>query len=175
VDTDMTGFHQSEYEALRATIRERGTARIWVVLGGLAAWGSLAILTGVTNVHESVSFVPLLVLVAAYEINFFIHTGVERIGRYIQVFYEEPARASSGWETTAMKYGAKYPGGLDPLFTLVFYSAAALDFFTSFRGLWWSVVSLIAHAAFVYRVFSTKRLAATQRAADLERFHSLRN
>jgi hypothetical protein len=171
----MPDFHQSEYEALRATIRERGTARIWVVLTGVAAWGAIAILAGVTNVHQSVSFVPVLVLVAAYEINFFVHTGVERIGRYIQVFYEEPARASSGWETTTMNYGAKYPGGLDPLFTVVFYAAAALDFFTSVRGLWWSLLSLIAHAAFVYRVFSTTRLAATQRATDLERFRSLRN
>ena len=59
-----------------------------------------------------------------------MHTGVERIGRYIQVFYEERAGAA-GWETIAMSYGAKFPSGLDPLFSIVFAAATSLNFFTS--------------------------------------------
>ncbi len=51
--------------------------------------------------------VPLLILATTFELNFFVHTGVERIGRYIQVFFEE-ASGSIGWETTAMNYGAKF-------------------------------------------------------------------
>ena len=77
-----------------------------------------------------VTLVPFLVLVGTFEINFFIHTGVERIGRYIQVFYEERAGAI-GWETIAMKYGAKFPSGLDPLFSIIFAAAPSLNFFTS--------------------------------------------
>jgi hypothetical protein len=169
----VTDFRESEYQALRATIRERGTVRVCAVLAGLAIWGALAIFLRVTNLHGSVSFIPLLVLGATHEINFFIHTGVERIGRYIQVFYEEPTRAANGWETTAMSYGVRFPGGLDPLFTMLFYGAAVVDFLNSLAGPWWIAISAIVHGAFVYRVFSTRRLAASQRATDLERFRQL--
>ena len=34
----MTDRDLEEYKALRATIRQRGTARIWVFGAGLAAW-----------------------------------------------------------------------------------------------------------------------------------------
>ena len=90
------------------------------VLGGLDRAGapsSIALLMRRARRARS-RCVPLLVLAATFEINFFVHTGVERIGRYIQVFYEERAGAT-GWETTAMNYGAKFPAGLDPLFSIV--------------------------------------------------------
>ena len=70
--------------------------------------GRLAIALLIAELEGGVTLVPFVVLAGTFEINFFIHTGVERIGRYIQVFYEE-ARGRSGWETTAMSYGAKFP------------------------------------------------------------------
>ena len=78
------------------------------VLVGLVAWGALAIALLIAELEGGVTLVPFLVLAGTFEINFFIHTGVERIGRYLQVFYEERAGAI-GWETTAMSYGAKFP------------------------------------------------------------------
>ena len=99
------------------------------VLVGLVAWGALAIALLIADLRGSVTLVPFLVLVGTFEINFFIHTGVERIGRYIQVFYEERAGAV-GWETIAMNYGAKFPSGLDPLFSIIFAAATSLNFFT---------------------------------------------
>jgi hypothetical protein len=166
-------FRHSEYDALRATIRERGTAQLWAVLAGLAVWAALALWLRVADLQGGVSFVPLLMLTATYEINLFIHTGVERIGRYVQVFYEQPTRASTGWETTAMSYGARYRGGIDPLFTTIFYGATVIDFSSLLEEAWWTAISAIAHVAVLYRIFSSARLAASQRATDLERFRNL--
>ena len=36
---------QEEYRALRATIRERGTARVWVFIAGIVAWGAITVAT----------------------------------------------------------------------------------------------------------------------------------
>ncbi len=80
---------------------------------------ALVVALRAAQLSGAIALLPLLVLAATFEINFFVHTGVERIGRYLQVFYEERA-GTTGWETTAMTYGAKYPSGLDPLFSALF-------------------------------------------------------
>jgi hypothetical protein len=166
-----------EYEVLRATIRERGTARLVAVILGLAAWAALAMALRLIDQSGAITFVPLVLLVATFEVNFFIHIGVERIGRYLQVFYEERA-GSTGWETTAMNFGAKFPGrGLDPLFSVVFFSAGALNFFnalaTSELRSGWTLISLATHLAFTYRIVRARRISGTQRAIELEAFRSL--
>ena len=168
---------QAEYEALRATIRERGSLRLCAVLVGLVAWGAIAIAARVAGLQGAFLLVPLFILAATFEVNFFVHTGVERIGRYVQVFYE-PTDAA-GWETTAMQYGNRYPGGLDPLFGSIFILGTALNLVGSLiteRGhLGWSAISLLAHLVFAYRIVSARSVAVTQRARDLERFSSLRS
>jgi hypothetical protein len=173
----MSDWSQAEYQALRDTIRARGTARLCAVLGGLVAWGAIATALLIARLEGGVlALVPLLVLAGTFEINFFIHTGVERIGRYIQVFHEEHAGAV-GWETTAMNYGTKFPSGLDPLFSTVFAAAASLNFFIPLFVAEWRpgglALSLIAHLAFGYRIVGAKKLAVSQRALDLDRFRSL--
>ena len=172
----MSDLGQAEYRALRDTIRERGTVRMWTVLAGLAAWGALSMALLTAETTGAVTLVPLVLLASTYEINFFIHTGVERIGRYIQVFYEERA-GTTGWETIAMKYGAKFPSGLDPLFSTVFAVAALLNFLGSLaaarRSPGWIVLSLAAHIAFAYRMIAARTAARSQRALDLDRFRSL--
>lgn len=172
----MNDLSQAEYEALRQTIRERGTARLCAVLGGLAAWGALTVAVLVAGLSGGVTLVPFILLAATFEINLFIHTGVERIGRFIQVFYEERAGAA-GWETIAMNYGAKFPGGLDPLFSAIFAAAAILNFLSvlaiSRPRPGWIALSLIAHLAFAYRIVIARNLSTSQRARDLDRFRSL--
>lgn len=172
----MTEPNPAEYDALRDTIRERGTARLCAVLIGTAAWAALAIALLRAERAGAIALMPFIVLVITFEINFFIHTGVERIGRYLQVFYEERAGAI-GWESIAMSYGAKFPSGLDPLFSVVFASATALNFFSSVasaqRRPGWIALSFVAHLAFAYRIVTAKKLAGAQRALDLDRFRSL--
>ena len=170
----MPDFGRSEYEALRATIRERGTLRVWTALIGLALWGFLALGLLFIEFEGAVVLVPLVVLGATFEISFFIHTGVERIGRYLQVFFEEK-QAMGAWETTAMSYGQRFAGGSDPLFTWLFAAAAAVNFFSSvaISSTEWLIGSLFAHLAFGWRLLKAKRIAAGQRAIDLERYRSL--
>ena len=171
----MIDTTEAEYRTLRDTIRERGTARLCAVLVGLVAWAALTIALLIAELRGSATLVPFLVLVGTYEINFFIHTGVERIGRYIQVFYEERAGAV-GWETIAMNYGAKFPSGLDPLFSIIFAAATLLNFFALLlvdQRSGWNALSLLAHLVFAYRIVSAKKSAASQRALDLDRFRNL--
>ena len=175
----LSELNRVEYEVLRATIRDRGTARLAAVVLGLAAWATLAMALRLIDQSGAITLVPLVVLAATFEVNFFIHIGVERIGRYLQVFYEERA-GSIGWETTAMNFGAKFPArGLDPIFSVVFFSAGVLNFFnalaTSEPRSAWTVVSLVAHLAFNYRIVQARRISATQRAIELDAFRSLAN
>ena len=170
-------LNHDEYVALRATIRERGTARLCSVVFGLVAWGALATALLLAELSGAITLVPLLVLVATFEINFFIHIGVERIGRYVQVFFEERAGAT-GWETTAMSYAARFRGrGLDPLFSLLFVLASAVNFLSSFavaeRRPGWIVISLVAHLVFNYRIVRARQFAAAQRSIELEHFRTL--
>ena len=61
-----------------------------------------------------------------------LHVGAERIGRYLQVYYED-APDGPRWETTAMAVGPALPGGgIDPLFSVVFISATLANLIPAF-------------------------------------------
>ena len=81
----MTGCDQDEYNALRATIRERGTARVCIFVAGVAAWTAATIATTALASSPVASLLPLLLLACVFETVFALHVGVERIGRYVQV------------------------------------------------------------------------------------------
>jgi hypothetical protein len=117
----MTARELAEYSALRDTIRERGTARVWVFLVGLIAWATVTVATAALASLPIATLLPLLVLAAAFEALFSLHVGVERIGRYVQLFYEE----EPGWEHAAMAFGRPAAGRADPLFAVVFGAGAS--------------------------------------------------
>lgn len=180
----MSDLTQSEYNALRATIRARGSLRIGIVLGGLAAWGALAVAGAATALGGPASLIPLLILAATFEAVHALHVGVERIGRFLQVFYEELGSAhgpseSPSWETAAMAYGRAYPGsGPDPLFVTLFVLAALLNLAILFssgpRRPLITLVAMAAHIVFLWRMLTAHRNAAGQRAMDLERFRKIK-
>src|SRR5437763_16246315 len=120
----MTPREVEEYRALRATIRQRGSLRLIVFLAAIFAWAAATIATAALAALPVATLLPLLVLAAIFEAVFALHTGVERIGRYLQVYFED----ASGWEHVTMAYGRTFRGGPDPLFTLVFIGAAILNF-----------------------------------------------
>ena len=126
----MTRRELNEYRALRATIRQRGSLRVTLFLVILVAWAAVTIATAALAALPVATLLPLLLLAAGFEVVFGLHTAVERIGRYLQVFYEDddqtpPERA---WERTAMAYGRAYPGGSDPLFVVFFIIASRVTF-----------------------------------------------
>jgi len=195
----MTVREQEEYSALRATIRERGTVRVGLFVAGMAGWAALTIATAALASTPLATLLPLLVLASVFEAIFALHVGVERIGRYIQVFHETESHAApdsadaptapglptppaspaaQGWEHVSMAFG-RPPGGLaiDALFTVPFLLAALFNI-TPALLLDPIRTELIfvggAHALFVLRLFVARQAAAKQRAIDLERFRQLK-
>jgi hypothetical protein len=173
----MTPQERDEYKALRATIRERGTARVWILVIGLAVWCGLALAAAAATPAPAATLLPLLVLAAVFEAVCSLHTGVERIGRYIQVFHEpDGAGVSARWEHVAMAAGAGTGGG-DPLFTPLFALAALANLLPAVLAgalpVEWTTIGTF-HVLFVCRLFLAKQSAAGQRARDLERFDRIR-
>jgi phosphoribosylcarboxyaminoimidazole (NCAIR) mutase len=54
----MSTHQQEEYRALRATIRERGTAKIWVVVAGLIGWAALTTATAALASLPVATYLP---------------------------------------------------------------------------------------------------------------------
>ncbi len=191
----MTSRELEEYRALRDTIRERGTARVWVFLAGLVAWAALTVATAALAALPVATLLPLLILAAAFEAVFSLHVGVERIGRYVQVFFEDaaPARVTdereslgpatsaktpgAGWEHAAMAFGRPLAGSrVDPLFAMFFILATILNFIPAVLAEPVRIEVLVvgtAHVLFIGRILAARWVAARQRAADLERFQQI--
>ena len=174
----MTAREQVEYRALRATIRERGTARVYIFAGGIAAWGALTVATAALASTPLGTLLPLLVLAAIFEAVFALHVGVERIGRYLQVFYEAET-TSPRWEHIAMAFGR--PGGAataDALFSVPFFLAALFNVAPALI-VQPTLQELIfvggAHALFLLRLVIAREAARRQRAIDLGRFERLKH
>ena len=172
----MTPRALEEFKALRDTVRSRGTARVWVFLAGMLGWAALTLATSSLATLPVATFLPLLILAITFEAVFSLHVGVERIGRYIQVFLEEDG---TGWEHVAMALGPPLKGtGSDPLFTAYFLIAALLNIVPAILAqpvpLEVGVV-LGGHLIFVVRLIVSKRAASRQRAADLAGFTALRD
>lgn len=167
----------AEYKALRDTIRERGTTRAWLLLATFVAWAAIAIGTAALAALPIATLVPLLVLAVGFETGFALHTGVERIGRYVQVFFEDDD-ADPGWEHRIMAYGDAVRAPVsDPLLALYFWIGTIFNFVPVILAnpapIEWRVVGGI-HLLFMVRVGAARRQASRQRAIDLERFRQLK-
>jgi hypothetical protein len=169
---------ESEFTALRATIASRGTARMVLVPVVVICWACLAIVVVLFGDLPVAALPPLAILVAGFEAINALHVGVERIGRYLQVFYEGPSETPA-WETTAMAVAPRLRGGgVDPLFTVVFAAAAILNMTTALVPEPTPVETLVIggfHAAFLLRVARARQQASAQRARDLRAFQELRH
>lgn len=165
-----------EYAALRATIRERGTRRVSLVVATLVAWAALVTAGAQWTMPPLWTLVPLIVLAAGFEGAFALHVGVERIGRYLQVEYET-APGAPRWEHTAMAFGATPvppAGRVDPLFSLLFAAATLLNLaplasltFDYDGGLVEAAVFCVLHLTFLIRIVRARAYAARQRELDL--------
>lgn len=172
----MTASDRTEYTELRATIRERGTARVWIFVVGIIAWAALTVSTAGLAAPPLGSLIPLLVLVAVFEGVFALHVGVERIGRYLQVVYEPD---EAGWEHDAMRFGR--PAGaaaVDALFIIPFALAAIVNIVPALLADPTREELIFvagAHALFLVRVAVARAAAKRQREVDLARFRELRD
>ena len=170
-------FAQQEYRSLRETIQARGSLRIAIAVSTFLTWSALSLWCWTSAAGSLVGLVPLFVLFAGFEAVLSLHTGVERIGRYVQRMFESGGPTPPAWEHVAVAMGPRWlsPGGLDPLFSLVFLVAAWLNFIPAAAGadsLQLTIVT-VAHAAFILRVVLARRFAARQRAIDLAALESV--
>ena len=161
---------------MRATIQQRGTARMVVLPVVFIGWAGTAVATAAVITVAISTLVPLLILVAGFESVFALHVNVERIGRYLQTFHEEP---EIGWEGVAARFGQRYPGAApDPLFSRLFVLATSVNFLPAALG-WENVPELVVlavlHFLFINRIRMARAFAASQREKDLERFVALRS
>jgi hypothetical protein len=162
---------QEQYRSLRDTIGERGTVRVCLFAGGIALWAALTVAAAALAMPPIVTLVPLLVLAAAFEGVYALHVSVERVGRYLEVFFED------GWERAVAAFGRpKHAAVTDPLFAAVFALAAALNLVPALvtSPTPPEVVFLVgAHALFGIRLVFARLTARKQRAIDRERFSRL--
>ena len=169
----MMTHTDQEFTALRATIRERGTARMILLPVTFGLWAGTAIATTAAVALPIAALLPLLVLAAGFEAIYGLHVNVERIGRYIQVFHE-PA---GGWEHVAMTFGQRFPGrGTDALFSGLFLMATALNYLPVALG--GTVPELLAtgvlHLVLAFHIGTARSRASHQRQLDLERFEAIK-
>lgn len=175
----------AEFRVLRETVLSRGNLRIGVFVGGLAGWAGalLAVLAFLPN--PLLALVPLTVLVGVFEAIRAIHFGVERVGRYLQVFFEEPAQPpgatlrAPAWERAVVRVGGRLPGAAGhPLFIPLFLLATIVNTLavllpgpTPIEA----VPLFVAHAAFVAWMLHADRGVRAQRAHDEARFRGIRD
>ena len=168
---------ESEYTALRHTIASRGTARMILLPVTFIGWALVAATLIRLGHNPSASLFPLAVLASGFEAIHAMHVGVERIGRYLQVFYEGRPDGPL-WETTAMSLGPALPGGgIDPLFTVIFALATILNLLSAIVPLTAPVEALVIgamHALFLVRVVRARGAATRQRAVDLESYRAVK-
>jgi len=175
----------AEYRVLRQTIAARGSLRPVLFIVGLGIWAALLTAVLAFLPYPVAVAVPLVVLTATFEAIRPLHFGAERIGRYLQVFYEEqgqPGRALSdgpSWERVAMGLGPVPGAGGHPLFVPIFFIATIVNYLPVVLAQPAAApVELgtlaVPHAAFVVWLIYCDRALRTQRATELARFRELR-
>jgi hypothetical protein len=168
---------ESEFASLRATIAMRGTVRMALLPATLLGWALVAVLLLLFGELPAAVIFPLAVLVGGFEAIHALHVGAERIGRYLQVYYEDVPDAPR-WETTAMAVGPALPGGgIDPLFSVVFIAATLANLvpaFTPGPTRPELAVLLPLHFAFIVRIVRARGAAARQRAVELESYRAIK-
>jgi hypothetical protein len=181
----MTEQQLHEFRSMRDAIANRGQLRVTLTFAGLGLWAVVltAVLIGLPLPIAAI--LPLTVLFAAFEAIRPLHFGAERIGRYLQVFYEElpigaePPLTPPAWERTALAFGVAVPGAAGhPLFAPLFTVATLVNLLAV--GLPEPLPEELAllslpHLAFLGWLLRADVAMRTQRTTDLARFRELRD
>jgi len=173
---------RSEYLVLRRTIAQRGALRPVLVVIGIGVWALVLTAVVAWLPYPIAAAIPLLVLAATFEAIRPLHFGAERIGRYLQVFYEEagepgrPLRDTPSWERVAMAFG-KVPGvGGHPLFVPIFFLATLANYLAVIipGPLPIEIAALaVPHVAFIAWLMAADRAMRRQREIELTRLREL--
>lgn len=178
----MERHRQSEYLVLRQTISQRGALRPILALCGIMLWAAFLIAVLALLPYPVAAAIPLLVLLVTFEVIRPLHFGVERIGRYLQVFYEEDGEVNRSlndtpsWERVAMNFGTVPGVGGHALFVPTFVLATAVNYLAVLLPQPVAIelgVLAIPHLAFIAWLVAKDRAMRTQRAIELARLRDL--
>lgn len=181
----MTEQQLHEFRSLRDAVANRGQLRVTLAVAGVSVWAVVLTAMVIALPHPIAAVIPLAVLLATFEAIRPLHLGAERIGRYLQVFYEEaggPANAPltpPAWERTAMAFGAAVPGAAGhPLFapTMAIATLVNLLAVVLAEPLPEELALLsLPHLGFLAWLVRTDAAMRAQRARELARFRELRD
>jgi hypothetical protein len=152
------------------------------VVAGIGIWAVILTAVLVWLPYPVAAAIPLLVLAATFEGIRPLHFGAERVGRYLQVFYEEagqPDRSLSdtpSWERVAMRFGTVPGVGGHPLFVPVFFLATVVNYqAVLIPGPVMIEVAIMAmpHALFAGWLVAADRAMRKQREIELTRLREL--
>ena len=152
------------------------------MLCGITIWAVLLIAVLALLPYPFFAALPLLALLVTFEVIRPLHFGAERIGRYVQVFYEEagePDRALSdtpSWERIAMRFGTVPGVGGHPLFVPAFLLATAMNYLAVLLQDPVAVelsVMAIPHLGFIAWLVVADRAMRKQRVIELARLREL--
>ena len=178
----MNRPRRSEYLVLRRTIAQRGALRPILMLCGTGIWAALLTAVLVLLPYPVAAAIPLLILVVTFEVLRPLHFGAERIGRYLQVFYEEQGepgrelRDTPAWERVAMSFGTVPGVGGNPLFVPAFLLATTLNYLAVLLPQPVAIelaVMAVPHLAFIAWLISAHSAMQKQRAIELARLREL--
>lgn len=155
------------------------------MLMGVGIWAGVLAATLIWLPYPAAALIPLVVLVATFEAVRPLHVGAERIGRYLQVFYEEDGQAdrpladTPSWERAAMSVSTVPGAGGHPLFVPVFFLATLANLLPGLvaqpPAMPVEMAALaVPHGAFVIWQLAADRAMRTQRATEIARFRDLR-
>lgn len=173
---------RSEYLVLRRTIAQRGALRPILLVCGTGIWTVTLTAVLVWLPYPVAAAIPLVMIAATFEAIRPLHFGAERIGRYLQVFYEEageparPLRDTPSWERVAMSFG-KVPGvGGHSLFVPIFFLATIVNFLAVILPgpvPMEMAVMAVPHVAMLAWLVAAHRAMQTQREIELDRLRTL--
>ena len=167
---------------LRRTIAQRGALRPILLVVGIAVWAIVLTVVVAWAPYPVAATIPLLVLAATFEAIRPLHFGAERIGRYLQVFYEEAEgtdgslRDTPSWERVAMNFGTVPGVGGHPLFVPVFFLATLCNYIAVLIPDPLPIemtVMAVPHIAVIGWYVAANRAMKRQRAVDLARMRDL--
>jgi hypothetical protein len=173
---------RSEYLVLRRTVASRGSLRSILLVTGIGIWAAILMAVLIAMPYPVAAAIPLLIIAATFEAIRPLHFGAERIGRYLQVFYEEDGqpdrslRETPSWERVAMRFGTVPGVGGHPLFVPIFFLATVVNYLAVLLPDPLPVelgVMAIPHVAFLVWLLLAHRAMKTQREIELARLRQL--
>jgi hypothetical protein len=151
-------------------------------VAGIGAWAATLTAVLVWLPYPIAAAIPLVILAATFEAIRPLHFGAERIGRYLQVFYEEsgdagrPLSDTPSWERVAMSFGPVPGVGGHPLFVPIFLQASLVNYLAVLLpGPLATEMAIMAipHAAMIGWLLAAHRAMKTQRENELERLRTM--